>query len=143
VKILNVAIGFGLVFAVLLLGQVFRPPNIGGFIPGRVLITDAQGYIVTASGSLSDCITLGATSSACSGGSSITFVEQETPSGAVNGSNAAFVLAFGPVTGSVHLYKNGIRQTAAVDYTIAGSAITFLAGAIPQTGDTVRVDYRR
>ena len=41
------------------------------------------------------------------------------------------------------IHVNGIRQQvgAGNDYTISGGTITFLSGAIPQTGDVLLVDY--
>lgn len=67
---------------------------------------------------------------------------KETPTGAINGSNAAFVLAHTPVAGSEHVYRNGILQNAGGnDYTLATATITFEAGSIPQTGDVVLVTY--
>jgi len=71
-----------------------------------------------------------------------TFITRETPSGAVNGSNTAFVLAQTPVAGSEHVYLNGLLQEpgAGNDYTIAGTAITYLAA--PAATDRLRVSYR-
>jgi hypothetical protein len=71
------------------------------------------------------------------------FVIRETPSGTVNGSNAAFALAFTPTTSTEQVFVNGVMQLAGGgnDYTISGSTITFDAAAIPQTGDVVRVNY--
>lgn len=71
-----------------------------------------------------------------------TFRDRETPSGLVNGANTAYTLAFTPVAGSEHIYLNGILQEpgAGNDYTISGSAITYLAA--PVTGDKVRASYR-
>lgn len=74
----------------------------------------------------------------------IRFAESEVPTGTVNGSNAAFTLANSPVTGSLKVYKNGIRQQAGSgnDYTLSGTTITFQSGNIPQTGDVLLCDYR-
>lgn len=72
------------------------------------------------------------------------FIDNEVPSGTVNGVNATFTLANTPTAGTVHLYKNGIRQTpgAGLDYTISTATITMLAGNLPQTGDALLADYR-
>jgi hypothetical protein len=69
------------------------------------------------------------------------FVVAEVPTGAVNGVNAAFTLAFAPKAGTVKVYLNGLRQLigAANSYTIAGSVITFVTA--PSTGDELFVDY--
>lgn len=77
------------------------------------------------------------------GGSGHTHVYSEVPSGTVNGSNDTFTLAGTPASGTLRLYKNGLRQKAGAgnDYTLATATITFLAGNIPQTGDTLLADY--
>lgn len=79
-----------------------------------------------------------------SGGSSETVVTRETPSGTVDGTNDEFELAHNPVSGSEQVFVNGILQDAGSgnDYQIASTTITFESGAIPQTGDKVRVSYR-
>ena len=72
------------------------------------------------------------------------FVIRETPTGAVNGINATFTLAFTPTLGTEEIFVNGILQDSGVsnDYTIVGPTITFNTPAIPQTGDKVRVSYQ-
>jgi hypothetical protein len=71
------------------------------------------------------------------------FIIEEVPTGTVDGTNPTFTLANTPLTGSQRVFVNGIRNKAGAgnDYTISGSTITFLTGAIPQTGDTIIVDY--
>lgn len=71
------------------------------------------------------------------------FVDSETPSGLVNGSNTSFTLSNTPISGSVKLFKNGVRLRAGAgnDYTISGSTITMLTA--PQTGDILVADYRK
>jgi hypothetical protein len=64
----------------------------------------------------------------------------ETPSGTVDGANATFTLAATP-SGDVLVYNNGVLQYVTVHYTISGAIITFESGAIPQTGDLLRVIY--
>ena len=68
-------------------------------------------------------------------------VTRETPSGTVNGSNDTFTLAATPVSGTESVFVNGILQDSGAgnDYTISGLTITFLTGAIPQSGDKIRV----
>ena len=70
-------------------------------------------------------------------------VDGETPAGVIDGANAAFTLAYLPIAGSVHLYLNGLRQRPTTDYTVAGSTITYTAGAKPQAGDNHLADYRK
>ena len=69
----------------------------------------------------------------------------ETPSGAIDGSNAVFTLAFTPISASEAIYVKGVRMKrgSGFDYTISSSTITFTAGAKPQPNDWILVDYRR
>lgn len=71
------------------------------------------------------------------------FVIRETPSGTINGSTTAFTLANTPLVGTEEVYLNGLLQEpgAGNDYTISGSAITYLAA--PLTGDRLRVSYQK
>lgn len=71
------------------------------------------------------------------------FVDKEVPSGSINGSNTAFTLANTPVAGSEHVYINGIlaESGAGNDYTISGANITMLYAL--QTGEKLRVSYRK
>lgn len=93
--------------------------------------------------------TLGSTSNAwqqiptSAGLSNSNFVDKETPTGLVNGSNTAFGLANTPVAGSEHIYLNGMLQEAGAgnDYTISGATITMLTA--PLTGEKIRVSYRK
>ena len=138
----------------MLLAQgIFRPPgwpngqSTTGYLPNKAVRTDGAGRFATVIGSDTDCVLVNGSSAPCGsgggGGTVITFVDGETPSGTVNSSNQTFVLAYMPVSGSVHLYRNGLRMKLAVDYTIAGATITFISSSTPQTGDVVLVDYRR
>ena len=70
------------------------------------------------------------------------FIDQETPSGTINGVNAAYTLSQtpGPST-SLVIYRNGVRLTSGVDYTAVGNSITF-GSTVPQTGDTLLCSYR-
>jgi uncharacterized protein YoxC len=78
-----------------------------------------------------------------SGGSGAVFVDGETPSGTVNGVNLAFTLSHAPSpTTSLALYRNGLMQTPGIDFTLSGSAITFLSVSTPQTGDILEAYYR-
>lgn len=71
------------------------------------------------------------------------FVDKETPSGAVNGSNTTYTLANTPVSGSEHVYLNGALQESGSgnDYTISGTTITMLTAML--TGEKIRVSYRK
>jgi hypothetical protein len=71
-----------------------------------------------------------------------TQVYAEVPAGASDGANVNFTLAYTPVTSSVALFRNGLRQKLGADYIINGNIITFISGAsTPQPGDLLLVDY--
>ena len=77
------------------------------------------------------------------GGSFGVFQDAETPSGTIDGVNDTFTLAVAPdPAGSLELNKNGVVQKPGVDFTLSSSTITFLAGAIPQAGDSLLAWYR-
>lgn len=77
------------------------------------------------------------------GGGGATFVDKETPTGSINGSNTTFTLSFTPISGSEHVYLNGLLQESGAgnDYTISSGTITMLTA--PISGDKIRVSYRR
>lgn len=68
-------------------------------------------------------------------------VTRETPTGAINGSNATFTLANTPQVNTEQVYLNGLllEPGAGNDYTIAGATITMLV--VPATGDRLKVSY--
>jgi len=75
--------------------------------------------------------------------SGIGFVDMETPSGAINGSNASFTLSQVPNPGSsLVVFRNGLRMTSGMDYTASSNTVTFGASYVPQTGDIVVCSYR-
>ena len=71
------------------------------------------------------------------------FAVGEVPSGAANGTNAAFAVAHAPKAGSLAVFLNGMRlqQGGTNDYTWT-SGLSFTMLQVPQTGDIVLVDYR-
>lgn len=70
-----------------------------------------------------------------------TFVDQEIPSGAVNGANTSFTTAFTPLAASVKVYRNGIRQRQPDDCSVTGATVSFVTA--PSSGDLLIVEYRR
>lgn len=117
------------------------------FAPSRTAIIDATGAIDGASGNLSDCMHVDGTSAPCSTGGSSggsgTFVDAETPAGAINGTNGSFTLANAPnPAASLTLFLNGLLQDQGGDYTLAGNMITFATAGVPQTGDILLANYR-
>lgn len=71
------------------------------------------------------------------------FITRETPTGTINGSNAAFTLANTPISGTEHVYFNGmlLEPGAGNDYTISTNTLTLLTSYIPVTGDKIRCSY--
>jgi hypothetical protein len=73
----------------------------------------------------------------------VTFIDQEVPGGTVNGGNTSFMLSQAPnPVASLSLYRNGVRQTLIVDYTLSGTAIVFVPASTPQPGDVLLASYR-
>ena len=118
-------------------------PMIGTtFADSRAAVIDATGAIDGAAGPPANCVHVDGTSGSCSGGSLGVFVDGETPSGAINGSNTQFTLANTPIaSSSVSVWRNGLFQSPGVDFSVSGSTIAFLLTP-PQTGDVVLASYR-
>ena len=71
------------------------------------------------------------------------FADSEIPSGPVDGANLVFTLANAPApTSSLALYRNGVLQKQGFDYTLSGTAISFVAAAAPLSGDVLLASYR-
>jgi hypothetical protein len=72
------------------------------------------------------------------------FADNETPSGTIDGANDTFTLAHTPSpAASLQLFKNGqLMEAGGADYTLATATITYVSGAIPQTGDVHFAWYR-
>ncbi len=77
-------------------------------------------------------------------GPPIVFVDQEVPTGAVDGVNVSFNLAFAPNPAmSLKVFRNGLLQKNGFDFNfVGGQSFTFVALAVPQPGDTLIVSYR-
>lgn len=70
------------------------------------------------------------------------FIDDETPSGTINGTNKIFTLAYTPnPSTSVKVFVNGARMRITEDYTLSGSTITFTTA--PPTTSIILVDYRK
>ena len=70
----------------------------------------------------------------------IRFIDDETPTGTINGSNTDFTISKAPETGSLKVYVNGARMRVTEDYTLSGRTITFLTP--PPTNSIIFVDFR-
>lgn len=123
-----------------------RPVKGTGFGVGRTAIVSDSGTLETVVGNLSDCVKVDGTAGPCADPNAVqgpTFVDAESPSGIVDGSNASFTLsnAPSPVT-SLALYRNGILQKSGFDYSLTNATIQFVSGAMPQPADTLLASYR-
>ena len=68
-------------------------------------------------------------------------IDDETPSGTVNGTNTIFTLANVPnPTSSLKVYVNGQRMRITEDYTLSGGTITFIIA--PPSTSILLCDYR-
>jgi len=123
-----------------------RPTMGAAYAPSRAAIIDGSGGIAAAAGNLSDCLHVDGSSGPCGttvGGSSNGFVDAESPSGVVDGSNVTFGLANSPnPASSVALFRNGLVLQNGGEYTVSGSTITFQSGSVPQPGDVLMASYR-
>ena len=117
-----------------------RPVKRAGLQRGAAI--NASGGMEAVFGNPSDCVFVDGTSGPC-GGAGPVFTDGEVPGGVVDGTNGTFTLASTPSpAGSLVLYRNGIAQKPAVDYTLTVATVQFLTGAIPQPGDTLLAWYR-
>lgn len=80
----------------------------------------------------------------CSSAFGVSFVDNETPKGTIDGVNAVYLLAAAPnPQSSLHLALNGILLTPKQDFTLTfGTKITFMASKIPQPGSVILASYR-
>jgi hypothetical protein len=121
-----------------------NPDNLGVKLdPARAITLVAAGIGVNADGTtlIVTGNALGVKPGVYLGAANI--VTRETPSGAVNGSNASFALAAAPLSNTEEVFLNGLLQEpgAGNDYTLSGTTITMLSA--PLTGDRIRVNYRK
>jgi hypothetical protein len=114
------------------------------WLAGRAAWIDLNGELASVSGAPGDCVRVDGSAGPC--GTTVTlpgFVDMETPTGTVNGSNLVFTLNQAPApAASLHLFRNGVLQRPSVDYTINGNILTFLAAAAPQSSDLLLASYR-
>jgi len=69
-------------------------------------------------------------------------VDNEIPSGSIDGNNVTFNTSFAYVANSTKLYLNGLRQRIGSDYNESGgTTVTMLY--VPQTNDSLLIDYRK
>ena len=117
-----------------------------GYTNSRTAVINDTGGLDGAAGNPSDCVRVDGTAGPCGsgGGGSVAFIDEEVPSGAVDGANTAFSISSAPSpVSSLHLFRNGLLQKVGFDYTISGTSVSFVSAATPQPGDTVLASYRR
>ncbi len=123
-----------------------RPVKSVTFAHPRAAIINDDGAIESAAGNPADCVRVDGSSGPCGGAATAvtgTFVDGETPSGSVNGSNVAYVLSQAPnPASSLLMYRNGILQKRFLDYDLTGATVTFSAPSTPQPGDVLLASYR-
>jgi hypothetical protein len=73
---------------------------------------------------------------------SLNFVENETPSGTLDGSNATFTTEFNFVPASVEAFINGLKQKPIVHYITMGTQ-TIIFTDSPQTVDQILINYQK
>jgi hypothetical protein len=118
-----------------------RPTKGAAYLPGRLLTPDVNGNLAGVAGTADQCVRGDGSLGAC--GITVSFIDLETPGGTLDGVNAAFTLSQSPnPAASLLLFRNGLLQKQNGDYTLAGAAVTFAAGSVPQPGDLVQASYR-
>lgn len=119
-----------------------RPLKGPAYAAGRVALVDATGMLASASGNSSDCVHVDGTSGPC-GDTAPNFVDSESLTGIVDGSNTSFALSTPPdPASSLAVYRNGMLQKSSQDYNLTGNTVQFVAAATPQPGDTLLATYR-
>jgi hypothetical protein len=108
-------------------------------LTGDITLTGGTSIQLTQAGNDISIATDAATTAYVDTKSTQALVRNEVPSGTINGSNVTFTLATTPTSGSLRLYKNGVRLKITDDYTLTGLTITMVAA--PATGASLLADY--
>ncbi|MDP9053079.1 MAG: hypothetical protein M3N93_02060 [Acidobacteriota bacterium] len=116
-----------------------RPLKGVGFGTDAVAVVNDNGQIETVVGDVGDCVFVDGTAGPCA---PPVFADAETPGGIVDGANNTLTLQNTPLGSSLMLFRNGLYMTPNFDYTLSGSTLHFVAGAVPQAGDTLTASYR-
>jgi hypothetical protein len=122
-----------------------RPVRGSGYTTGRTAVVNDNGAIDSATGNLSDCVRVDGSSGPCFDSTMVpSYVDSETPGGAVDGVNASFTLANTPnPASSLCIYRNGLMLQAGGDYNVqSDGSLVFVSGAVPQSGDALTASYR-
>lgn len=73
----------------------------------------------------------------------ISLAWMETPSGAVNGTNTVFTLAFTPKSGQLMFFVNGQLLSTTDDYTVSGATVTLNTAPPANPPSVVRATYEK
>jgi hypothetical protein len=106
---------------------------------GRVSLREAGKY--SGSPVVSDSIARTITQIQVNMTATTTQVLNESLTGNCDGANNTFLLPANYVSGTLKLFRSGVRQNILTDYIISGITVTMLSGSIPETEDTLRGDY--
>ena len=111
-----------------------RPLKGPGYAAGRVAVVDSTGVLESVSGTASDCVRVDGSSGPC-GDTAPSFLDGDSPSGIVDGSNTVFTLSATPNPAtSLAVYRNGLLQKVGQDYTFGGRTVQFTAAVDAATG---------
>ena len=119
-----------------------RPLKGPGYAPNRVALVNALGALESVLGADGDCVHVDGSTGPC-GSSAPAFIDNESPTGLVDGSNAIFTLSATPdPVSSLVVYRNGLLMKEGADYTLSARNITFVSAAVPQAGDILQTSFR-
>jgi hypothetical protein len=116
-----------------------RIPVGTGFAVNRAAVINPTGGLDAAIGLLTDCLHVDGTSGPCLDN----YIDDETPTGTIDGSNVSFTLSTTPAPqASLALFRNGLRIRNGVDFNLSGNVVTFLSCCAPGIGDVLSASYR-
>jgi len=76
-------------------------------------------------------------------GTTVLYIDGETPSGAMNGTNPTFRLSTDPnPVASLRLYRNGLLMQLGVEFVLNSNIVTMAVNRTPVTGDVIQAWYR-
>ena len=122
-----------------------RPIRGPAYTAGRTVMVNDNGALDSVVGNLGDCVRVDGSAGPCFDPSYLpSYSEYETPTGTIDGLNAAFIISEMPdPVASLAVYRNGLMLHAGLDYNLqSDGSIVFVPGAVPEPGDTLLASYR-
>jgi hypothetical protein len=123
-----------------------RPTKAANYTSSRTAAIDSSGNISSVAGNSADCVHVDGSSGSCGASGpvlTVAFVDGETPSGIVDGTNLMFTLSQAPLPpASLSLYRNGIMLRQGLDFNLSGNSLEFVPQSGPQTTDLLTAFYR-